>query len=482
MKPRNLIIYGPPGTGKTRRLLRVVEAFVKSDTRRVLFCSHTRAAAQEALSRWPVALVERVDIQTLHSLCFRGLKLSKAQTVDDNKLEQFGREFGIDMSDEGLGREFMDVLTLARSRCIPVLDGYEKSWKPGTPSHFEAFVKSYDQWKGVYGYVDFTDMLLLGAKRLTGLNYGLLAIDEAQDLTPAHWDVIYRLMEIMPQAKAYVAGDDDQALYAFAGADPLAMRTFGERVNADSVVLSQSYRITQQVYDVARAIIARVSDRVPKDYAPRTGLDGKPAQGKYEVWPQMDYMNLSETRDTLVLYADRFVRAEVEPIIQERGQLYKALNGFPSPLDSRAGRAMRVVFNNTDDAILGDDDLRSTVRSGLSSRGINGWDHASEREILTRIRRLDLLMLGIRVQHIDYLRTVDFTKPQNIRISTMHGAKGLQGDDVHLVLSLSPTAVIQGAAEPDHLHRLLYTAVTRTRENLYLYDGENGYELPVEYR
>jgi superfamily I DNA/RNA helicase len=64
----------------------------------------------------------------------------------------------------------------------------------------------------------------------------------------------------------------------------------------------------------------------------------------------------------------------------------------------------------------------------------------------------------------------------------MHGAKGLQGDDVHLILSLSPRAWAEAAVEPDHLHRLLYTAVTRTKENLYLYDGENGYELPSEYR
>ena len=115
---KNLIIYGPPGTGKTQHLLSIVGAHLKGKGigTRVLFCSHTRAAAQEALSRWPVEQADHVDIQTLHSLCFRALKLSRAQTVDDNKLEHFGQEFGIDMEQDGLGREFMEVLSLARSR------------------------------------------------------------------------------------------------------------------------------------------------------------------------------------------------------------------------------------------------------------------------------------------------------------------------------------------------------------------------------
>jgi DNA helicase-2/ATP-dependent DNA helicase PcrA len=483
---KNLILYGPPGTGKTRRLLKYIDEFMKDQPGRVLFCSHTRAAAQEAISRWSDNLFSaRIDIQTLHSVCFKALKLSKAQTVDFDKLTAFGHEFGIDMTDDGLGKEFNDVLSLARAKCITPDEGYERSWRPGTASHFSAFAQSYQQWKNAYGYMDFNDMLDFGAARITCpmVNYALVVIDEAQDLTPLHWKVIYRMVKLLPRVRFLIAGDDDQALYSFAGADPAGMPDFGNRTDAESQVLSQSYRITQQVYDVARAIIARVRARVPKDYAPRTGLDGRPAQGKYEVWPNMDYLQIDPTRDSLLLYADRFVRGEVEPLLQENGINYKALNGYPSPLDSRAGRALKVIHTHTDDEILDyDSDLRPQVRGGLSARGQGAWDNVSEHEVLARIRRHDWSVLAIKPQNIDYLRSVNYSKPQNLRISTMHGAKGLQGDDVHLILSLSPRAWAEAAVEPDHLHRLLYTAVTRTRENLYLYDGENGYELPSEFR
>ncbi len=487
---KNLVLYGPPGTGKTRRLLKLIGEFIQTHPGRVLFCSHTRAAAQEALSRWPQENASRIDIQTLHSVCFRALKLSRAQTVDADKLTAFGQEFGIDMSEEGIGKEFMDVLGLARSRCIAPAEGYEQSVRPGSASHFAAFYKSYESWKAEYGYMDFNDMLEVGAKRLQKfmVNYALVAIDEAQDLTPLHWLVIYKLLELLPGVQFIVAGDDDQTLYTFSGADPAGMPEFGNRTGANSQVLSQSYRITKQVYDLAQAIIARVRSRVPKAYAPRTGLDGRPAVGKFEVWPNMDYLQIDRQRDSLLMYNDRFVRGEVEPLLQEGGYAYKALNGWPSPLDSRAGRALRALHTHTDEQLLEDwgpgevNEGRIALRGGLNSRGVSVWDNIGERVVLQHLRRGDWSLLTAKPDHYDYLRAVDWAAPQNLRISTIHGSKGLQADDVHVILSLSTRAWTEAAIEPDHLHRLMYVAMTRAKENLYLYDGENGYELPTEFK
>lgn len=479
---KNQILYGPPGTGKTRRLLELVGEHLNRSRGRVLFSSHTRAAAQEAASRFASPHHQsRIDIQTMHSLCFRNMKLSRAQTVDRDKLEAFGEEFGIDMSEEGIGSEFIEVLSLSRARCVSVDEGYQMSWRPGTQQHYDAFCKSYAQWKQTFGYMDFDDMLFTGAVKLRDAHYSLIAIDEAQDLTPLHWRVIQRLVELNPQAQFLIAGDDDQAIYGFAGADPLGMRAFGEKTGAESTVLEQSYRITKQVHTLAQAIIARVSDRVPKQYFPRKTEDGQDAQGLLEMHPHMDYMIPNNQRDSLILYADRFVRQEVEPLLQDNGFHYKALNGWPSPEDTRAGRAIRATLVHSDDEIMESDDLRSTIRSGLSTKGVSAWDNVSPFEVTARIRRGDWGVLAVKRDHEDYLRALDYAEPQNIRISTMHGAKGLQADDVHLILSLSPRAQIEGAINPDNLHRLLYTAVTRARENLYLYDGENGYDLPMSY-
>ena len=479
--PKHIVLYGPPGCGKTHTLIDMIGTFRKHrPTQRVLFCSHTRAAAQEAMSRWGNPHDRTIDIQTLHSVCFRALNLSKAQTVDDAKLEAFGEEYGIDMSREGLGPEFTEVLSMARSRGLTPEEGYDRSARPGTRQHFLSFVTSYNMWRSLFGFMDFNDMLEVGAQKIQArdVQYGLVVIDEAQDLTPLHWKVVYRLMELLPKSVFLVAGDDDQTLYSFTGADPHGMMEFSDKVQAEVRILSQSYRVPVQVFDLAQAIIQQVTSRVPKEYKPR--MEGvKPARGLLEMWPHMEHMQPSRDRDTLVLYADRFVRSEVEPLLQAEGYSYRALNGFPSPQDTKAGRAIRAVLTNSDQDIAMDDDLRSTVRAGLSKRGAVAWDTVSIFDITARIRRGDWSVLAVKNSHEDYLKSLDYNRPQNIRISTMHGAKGLQGDDVHLILSLSSRATMEAAIEPDHLHRLLYTAVTRTKENLYMYDGENAYELPA---
>lgn len=453
---------------------------------RVLFCSHTRAAAQEAVYRYgDSAYISRVDIQTLHAVCFKKLNLSRAQVVTEDRLREFGEEFGIDMGASGLGKEFLDVLNFSRARLFLPEEGYEQSTRPGTPSMFMAFWESYKQWKSVYGYQDFNDMLFNGAEQLesSDFEYSKLVVDEGQDLTALHWRVVWRFMKVRPDSQVIVAADDDQALFAFAGAEALGMRDWARVSGAEIRILSQSYRIPGPVHKLAQAIIERVLDRVPKEYAPRNCSDGSVAQGEFDVWPHLDHMQISRTRDSLVLYADRFVRSEIEPHLQNEGYSYRALNGFPAPLETRPGRALRVVAQNSSKDIMENEDLRDTIRAGLSSAGMQVWDRIGAYVLVERLRKFDWEMLArthFSVRY--YLSHVDLTLKPNIRISTMHGAKGMEADDVHVVLSLSQRAWEEAAAQPDHIHRLLYTAVTRARENLYLYDGEGGYPLPEAFK
>jgi superfamily I DNA/RNA helicase len=54
----------------------------------------------------------------------------------------------------------------------------------------------------------------------------------------------------------------------------------------------------------------------------------------------------------------------------------------------------------------------------------------------------------------------------------------MEADDVHLMLDQSQAALDYHFTDPDAVHRLFYVGVTRARHNLYVYEGENGYDLP----
>jgi superfamily I DNA/RNA helicase len=64
---------------------------------------------------------------------------------------------------------------------------------------------------------DYTGMLELFLKREAAPKLEVVFIDEAQDLSPIQWEMVALLQK--NSKICYVAGDDDQAIFRYAGAD-----------------------------------------------------------------------------------------------------------------------------------------------------------------------------------------------------------------------------------------------------------------------
>jgi superfamily I DNA/RNA helicase len=65
-------------------------------------------------------------------------------------------------------------------------------------------------------------------------------------------------------------------------------------------------------------------------------------------------------------------------------------------------------------------------------------------------------------------------------MSTIHGAKGGECDNVLLFTDISKIAKEQHDRNPDELHRLFYVGITRARENLHVLEPkhyERGYQI-----
>ena len=56
-----------------------------------------------------------------------------------------------------------------------------------------------------------------------------VVLDEAQDLSPLQWQMIDKMLSFPQVEEVTIAGDDDQAIYEWAGADPHGMAGFAER-------------------------------------------------------------------------------------------------------------------------------------------------------------------------------------------------------------------------------------------------------------
>ena len=60
-----------------------------------------------------------------------------------------------------------------------------------------------------------------------------------------------------------------------------------------------------------------------------------------------------------------------------------------------------------------------------------------------------------------------------ITLSTIHGAKGGEADNVLLLPDITKSALDHNDIDPDELHRLFYVAVTRAKKALHILEPRN---------
>ncbi|GAB7013794.1 UvrD-helicase domain-containing protein [Halolamina salina] len=305
-------LFGGPGSGKTTALLDRVEELLEDEdvtVRDVLVVSYTRAAAAEIRER----LAERLDttpralqgnVCTMHAKAYELLDLSRGDVVGESDKEEFCEEYGVEYEDEksGAGRRTARSTTLgnkviATSQWLQrtdrdVADWYDVPFKwdveevrlppdidpnaqegnkytPTWPSDDDRLdvpeaIRGWRSYKGENGVIGFADMLERVAQRSLQPNVDYLIIDEFQDITTLQSKVYEEWKPHLE--KALIAGDDDQVVYAWQGADPDLL--LDEEVDED-VVLPNSYRLPSRVLNVVNKEIRHIDKRQEKDLRPR---------------------------------------------------------------------------------------------------------------------------------------------------------------------------------------------------------------------
>lgn len=456
-------IYGPPGTGKTTTLMDIAARA----TQKVLCLSYTKAAAQEITSRSQ----EYADVRasTLHSLAFQRLGLGRGSVVDFRKLVEFGLSSGIsfkgsDNVQDGKqeGDEYIDVHSYARNRIISDSDAYEIFGRPGTPKRFQMCIEAYEQWKQTYGYMDFDDMLIKASKAKFSA-VPIVILDEAQDCSPLQWSMFERVCE--GAKEVFIAGDDDQAIYEWGGANPHGMQAYGDRYAAEAKVLALSHRLPLEVHKRAVSLIEEVKNRVPKAFAPQD------RKGYIERWGDFGHLLLHVKRawrdpnvkDVLILTRDNFRLRELQTELNDAEVPY-ALATVNGPYENRYAKALRGY-------------LRDTVPSD------------EEREAMLSIAQPVALPL-IRDRNWKAMRAFPWSRvfdmpprqkdfyadlnerllfePLKIKLSTIHQAKGGEAEVVILDLTMTPRVEAGIDLNPDAERRVWYVGMTRAKNGLHL--------------
>lgn len=414
-----LNIFGPPGTGKTRQLMEFAEKEGSG-----LFLSYTKAAAAEAVSRLPEG--SNIRPSTVHSLAFNALSMNRAAVVDKEKLKAFAKSSGVpfkgteDGSDEEQeGDQYVAVTSYARNQLMPdVMQAYEHFGCPGTRARYDYFVKSYESWKKTYGYMDFDDMLIHYALRKQG-GARVVFIDEAQDCTPLQWKCIN--VACTKAEKVYVAGDDDQAIYEWSGANPHGMVEFMEEHKGEMMILAHSHRLPHSSWELATKTVATIKKRVPKSFA-HNGADGS-----VEYYGFLDLalqkLDVLAPKGALILTRDRFKLQEVQRALNRDLIPYDVYGGM-SPWTSKIAKAIR----------------------------------AKEKPEIPMAWR-------------EFYQQADLSRPIEFHLSTIHAAKGREHDTVIVDLDCPARVLSNIDYDRDAEVRVQYVGITRSKNKLILCGG-----------
>ncbi|CAN5457503.1 ATP-dependent DNA helicase UvrD2 [soil metagenome] len=516
-----LVVLAGAGTGKTRvithRIAHGVDTGAYSPGR-VMAVTFTAKAAGEMRGRLRALGVEGVAARTFHAAALAQLNYfwptvagDTAPGIVDNKVRLLAH------AADGMGFEpdtatLRDVASEIEWRKVTMrsIDQYA-AVRPNGVGRLEVtqvaeLQRAYEKLKDQRRQLDFEDVLLACAGMLEAEphvaasvheQYRHFTVDEFQDVSPLQ----HRLLELWrgDRRDICVVGDASQTIYSFAGADARFLLDFAStHEDARVVRLETNHRSDAAILAVANELMrGRPGALELTAAAVRPSVDGAgeltqpPTVTAYEddvaeargvvaqvaarIGAGIDprriailYRAHSQSAELVRALADHGIAATVLGgkrffDVPEVRQAVMALRGASvAPLDSGFIDAVRDVLRSlglTDEPPQAGGSLRDAWEARAAILRL-----AEESPDGTTLRGFtDELQARAKAQHEPAMRTVT--------LATLHAAKGLEWEHVHLLgvaEGLLPISYATTFEQVDEERRLAYVGITRAARELSL--------------
>jgi DNA helicase-2/ATP-dependent DNA helicase PcrA len=539
-------IFGPPGCGKTTSITRQIRRAVdRYGADAVLVTSFSRGAAAELAGRDLPIPSDRVG--TLHSHCWHALS---GPEIAESNVDEWNRdnpqmaitpkktqgkldgEEGEEDDDSGLAKDgdtLLQQLSRFRGMQLPTI---------GWSANLIAFSRRWTEYKRANGLMDFTDLIDTCYRDVFSApkSPSVIFADEAQDLNKMQLALIRKWGE---RAEYFiVAGDGDQTIYTFTGAEPEAI-LHPEIPEDHKIILKQSYRVPRAVHQLAERTIRQVTVRQEKVYLPRPedGLVSRLTAGglnstEYGILKTAEE-HIANGQTVMFLASCSYMLKPLIQVLRSHGipfhNPYRRTNGFWNPLrlgrpGSTPSRVLALLVGHPSAGDLhrpwtqGDVALWAEwlTSQGVLRRGAKkalrqaNAEREADVEYLDRLfepgaleslmeawegDRCGLLTWWRRHLTADGVKRTEFPvqiasrygalgllNPPQAAVGTIHSVKGGEADVVYLFpdLSRAGDAQYQRMGPPrDSVVRLFYVGITRARRTLYLCQAETPRAIAI---
>ncbi|WP_255447622.1 ATP-dependent helicase [Schumannella sp. 10F1B-5-1] len=385
------------------------------------------------------------------------------------------------------------------------LDAYERSAHsrplPGGlgASAMVSLHHAYETLKDEQRRIDFEDVLLVMAGMLDAEpavadevrgQYRFFVVDEYQDVSPLQ----QRLLELWlgPRTDLCVVGDASQTIYSFAGATSEYLLGFGGRYDDATVVrLENNHRSTGSVLDLANRLMrgrpgalelhpATPADRGEPPVVTEHANDRAEADAVAAEVAEQLAAGIPADR-VAVLYRVNAQSAALEQAFSARGIATRVLGSsrfFDHPAVQRAMLELRSVsqtprreplFQSVSDVLQSAGWTLEPPKAGPAER--ERWELLNAIVELADAAPDGTTLRGFVDELFERQQAQHEPAIAAVTLATLHSAKGLEWDAVHLIgLSegLLPIVHARGFDAIDEERRLLYVGITRARRQLGL--------------
>jgi superfamily I DNA/RNA helicase len=513
---KTIKFYGPPGTGKTHRLLQRAKRFLRRGVLpdEICYISFTNKAVQECLDRVRKEFkgYDEDDFKyfrTLHSLARQ--QFAEIPVLDPRvDMLQFHTEYGTikinykpNWDDQNVYNNWsLQIYDKARNMKIDPISLYKKEpRKKVRLQQFKSIIHNYERYKtfeiepGQFknDRLDFTDMVQKFITSGLAINFKVLMVDEAQDLTPLQWDMVVKLA--LNADKVYLAGDDDQAIYEWNGADVSYFQTFPGK----SKILNKSRRLNKKVHFFAKCLLNGMEGhRVKKEF------ESNDKDGEIYRWSSLRKVPFENKGNWMVLARINDVKKELQEEAKGMGLYFQDMKGNKS-YDMNQWKAIQdwekickggaitredacIMYNyllNIDHGYRSADSKKWSfahpnqlfnydelhLRGGMVEQK-GSWQDAFKRKFKDSEKRYFMKLIESEV---------NLEERAPILIDTIHQVKGGEADNVILSSKCNFPSHYERKSLSDKIQelRVWYTGVTRAINTLHLLGTFHKYNFPL---
>ncbi|MCT7953218.1 RecQ family ATP-dependent DNA helicase [Ancylothrix sp. C2] len=457
-EPALLVIAGP-GSGKTRTIVRRIAYLVKVkrvNPNRILVLAYNRNAVQELRSKLQNLVgagASQLQVFTFHGLALSllGCTPGSERLSTDAEFQELLKE-ACDLIEQG--DELEDVDSQARR------------------------------------------LHLLG-------NVEYIFVDEYQDVA----EVEYRLIKLVAglgdsgdesrsvQINLCVIGDDDQNLYGFRGTNPKYISQFEQEYKAKRFLLTENYRSTEAIIEVANKVISNNRQRCKKEATEQVrinearigdvgvpvgfyGFENTSSQAAWIADKIQSWLNEGVAANNIAVLSRQWDNLSGIRLLLEKQKIPTyALKSDDIKLGRNFITCRLIEELNAEVSVFGGEDL---VRNWFAERFIEWHRNLEEPTVRTLLKIADFLDLErgcaggnvglpmtageVVMALLEYNKSGVFLEENAILVTSCHGAKGLEFRKVILLTDKFNTGLDQIESE----RRLFYVAMTRAKEELIL--------------